>query len=90
MVQNTLSPTYISNYQKKKKLSKKKKIKTFMQVVGNEEANNEHAEHIHVHTHATHGHAHGSATPSEGMNLPELTRHRIIAQGQATFKFILC
>ncbi len=61
-----------------------------MQVVGNEEANNEHVDHIHVHTHATHGHAHGSATPSEGMNLPELTRHRIIAQVQATFKFILC
>ncbi|KAB1216866.1 Zinc transporter 1 [Morella rubra] len=39
------------------------------------------AGHLHVHTHATHGHAHGSANiPTERMNLPELTRHRIIAQ----------
>ncbi|KAB1216868.1 Zinc transporter 1 [Morella rubra] len=40
--------------------------------------------HVHVHTHAAHGHAHGVVMniPTESMTLPELTRHRIIAQAE--------
>jgi hypothetical protein len=57
--------------------------------VAAEEIVDEHAGHVHVHTHAAHGHAHGSSvTPSEGMHLPELIRHRIIAQVVAQIKFI--
>jgi hypothetical protein len=57
--------------------------------VAAEEIVDEHAGHVHVHTHAAHGHAHGSSvTPSEGMHLPELVRHRIIAQVVAQIKFI--
>ncbi|KAB1216867.1 Zinc transporter 1 [Morella rubra] len=41
---------------------------------------NENDGHVHVHTHAVHGHAHGAVIPTESMTLPELTRHRIIAQ----------
>jgi zinc transporter 1/2/3 len=56
-----------------------------MQVVADEERDNEHEGHIHLHTHATHDHAHGSTNPSEGTNLPELTRHRVIAQALASY-----
>ncbi|GMY33149.1 zinc transporter 1-like [Fagus crenata] len=55
-------------------------IGTFMLGVTDEERDNEHEGHIHLHTHATHDHAHRSTNPSEGTNLPEVTRHRVIAQ----------
>lgn len=46
-----------------------------------EEAGNEHAGHVHIHTHATHGHAHGAAVPSSlQVNLPSRVRQRIISQ----------
>ncbi|KAL0009488.1 hypothetical protein SO802_010990 [Lithocarpus litseifolius] len=57
------------------------------QAGADEEKEDEHEGHVHVHTHATHGHAHGSVIPSEGT---ELTRHRVIAQVLATYKFIFC
>ena len=58
-----------------------------MQAGADEEKEDNHEGHLHVHTHATHGHAHGSVIPSEGT---ELTRHRVIAQVLATYKFIFC
>ena len=58
-----------------------------MQAGADEEKEDKYEGHLHVHTHATHGHAHGSVIPSEGT---ELTRHRVIAQVLATYKFIFC
>ncbi|TKY66177.1 Zinc transporter 1 [Spatholobus suberectus] len=49
-------------------------------VPADEQMEDEHAGHIHVHTHATHGHAHGSAISSEGSITSELIRQQIISQ----------
>lgn len=54
-----------------------------------EEASDEHAGHLHVHTHATHGHAHGAATPSSHEpQVSSLVRHRIISQ--VILRLLLC
>lgn len=59
---------------------KKMHFNKIKQVNVDEEASNEHAGHVHVHTHATHGHAHGAAIPGNETGVLDLVRQRIISQ----------
>ena len=77
--------SFATGFYKRVRFSKSKQVN-----VADEERDEEHAGHVHVHTHATHGHAHGSATHPEDSNLAELIRFRVISQvSLINFRFII-